>query len=410
MSLTSEIPETSELQQLVRNIADTVVVSSVESTLPTLPSQSTPPTLPIKSDASETKDFDYSKTDLVVYHANCPDGLGAGWVFWRDVLNKDNTKFFPGKYGDAMPTVDNLNVVFVDFAYQLDAMNQLLSKAKSIRVLDHHKTAEPLRNINNLRFSIVLDMDRSGAMIAWDEVHPGVERPWFINDIGDRDLWRWSIPESKNTTRAMFGIGKYATFETFNTLQNTEQERKKYIALGIPLVMDEENTYDALVHSAVDCIAAPYPRGPKYKVRLVECDYTKASEVGSRLVADKLCDFAVMYRYNVVKDEWYLSCRSLKGQNVDLTKILKQFDPKSGGHAEAAGMTIYSGSNLRSYFTPKTTTFVEDDIAEKARITAEKEAERLRLIASEEANRLRKEKEETDRKTLKTLYSLMEYA
>lgn len=392
--------ESSELKQLVGEMVDTVSAASAVSSVSTTETKTT-----------SVEPFDYSKTDLVVYHANCPDGLGAGWVFWRDVFYRDNKKFFPGKYDDKnLPNVDNLNVVLVDFAYPKDVMLQLLAKAKSIRVLDHHKTSEPLRSITDVRFSLVLDMDRSGAMIAWDEVHPYLRRPWFIDDIGDRDLWRWSIPDSKNTTRGMFGMGKYHTFETLDSVENTDRERNKFKLIGITLNMDDERTYDALVRAATDCMATPYPGGPKYKVRVVECDHTKASEVGNRLALDKLCDFAVMYRYNMVKDEWYLSCRSLIGNNVDLTTILKQFDPKSGGHATSAGMTIYSGRNLRSFFTPKTTTFVEDDIAEKARIAAEKEAERLRLIAETEAELRRKEKEESDKQTLRTIESMMEYS
>lgn len=363
------------------------------------------------ADSQSTTDeqFDYSKTDLVVYHANCPDGLGAAWVFWNEVLNRDSTKFFPGKYGSAMPDVAGKNVVFVDFAYQLGDMNTLLATANSIRVLDHHKTTEPLASIKNIRFSLVLDMNRSGAVIAWDEVHNNTARPWFIEAIGDRDLWRWEIPDSKNTTRALFGMGKYSSLEAFNTIQDNQQHHYNFI--GIVLNADDERTYNALVNSAVDCIAwSGRDDDPKYKVRVVECDHTKASEVGNRLVQDKLCDFSVMYRYNMIKDEWYLSCRSLKEQGVDLTTILKQFDPKSGGHSEAAGMTIYSGRNLRYYFTPTSKTFVQEDIDEKARIIAEAEATRVRLIAEAEATRIRQEKNIADLKMLKTIDSMMEYS
>jgi hypothetical protein len=300
--------------------------------------------------------YDYSRTDLVIYHGKCPDGIASAWCFW-DLLDKDDSKFHPGKFNEVPPDVTNKNVVFVDFSYQFDDMLKLISAAKSVRVLDHHKTANRLLNINNLRFSIILDMSRSGAQITWDELNPGKARPWFIDDIGDRDLWKWQIEDSKNTTRAMFGLDYYTSIEKFDAIRYSN--RDVFVQLGNILNTDDERQYKSITDGAIDCIAtSPKDPGLSWRVRAVSCSHAHASEVGNRLVKDKLCDFAVMYRYDILRDEWWISCRALPESSIDLTTILKHFDEKSGGHAKAAGMTIKS---LREVFKPCDKKFIEQE-------------------------------------------------
>ncbi len=320
---------------------------------------STTPTPPTPSTTYTTYNvsncINYGTTDLVIYHGGCPDGIAGAWCFWKYVLNKDNSKFYGGKHNENPPDVKDKNVVFVDFSYNFDVMNLLLKEAKSIRVLDHHKSSTDITKIDSLLFSYVFDMNRSGAQIAWDEVTSNAIRPWFIDDIGDRDLWKWKRMESKNTTRSMFGLGYYENFEKFDQLSLIDMD--KMIMIGKILNDDDEQQYVKTCSRAIDCIAISNDPSKTWKVRIVECDHSIASEVGNRLVKDKLCDFSVMFRYNIKDDEWWLSCRSLKGQNIDLTTILKEFDSNAGGHPESAGMTLKGSNALQKHFKPVTKSF-----------------------------------------------------
>jgi len=294
--------------------------------------------------------MDYSKTDIVIYHEFCPDGLAAGWCFWSKF---DNAKilFHGGRYGDSPPDVTDKNVVIVDFSYPKKIIMEMLEKAKSLIILDHHESAKPLISIVNNKFKIILDMDRSGAQIAYDEIYNN-ERPWFIDDIADRDLWKWKIENSKNTTRAMYEEGHYKNFEKFNGLIG--KNRNDFISLGDVLNKLDQKIHNMITSKAVLCTATSLKdSNKKWNVMLVECLPEYRSEIGSILCKNQNCDFAAMWRYDIVKDEWNISCRAAKN-DINLTTIVTEFDDLGGGHKSASGFGIYgcNGHNLKSIFVP----------------------------------------------------------
>jgi oligoribonuclease NrnB/cAMP/cGMP phosphodiesterase (DHH superfamily) len=315
---------------------------------------------------------------LVIYHGGCPDGIAAAWSISQHESDEDDVKYHPGRFNEDPPCVTNQDVLFVDFTYKQNVMECLLKSAKSIRVLDHHKSAMYLKNISDTKLSYVLDMNRSGAQIAWDEMNPASKsRPWFINDIADRDLWRWELPNSKITTRAMFGLDYYSSLTTFsekisklynkdyynatevNTEVNTELKEhvdnyEELVSIGNILLNEDERSYKNITKYAVDCICTSLTDpSVMWKCRVVESDGSKKSEVGNRLVLDGKCDFSVIYQYNIIRDEWWLSLRALSSNNIDLTKIVKHFG-NGGGHPKASGTCIHGkkGHNLRTLFKP----------------------------------------------------------
>jgi oligoribonuclease NrnB/cAMP/cGMP phosphodiesterase (DHH superfamily) len=289
--------------------------------------------------------------DLVIYHGGCPDGIAAAWCFWRTVLKGDATKLYYGQFNEPHPDVTDKHVVFVDFTYSAETIESMLKTAASITVLDHHKSATPLEKIKNDKFKLTLDMNRSGAQIAWDYTHPEQQRPWFINDIGDRDLWTWKIPDSKESTIAMGSLGYYANINQFDKIQHCMREM--FVLVGKSISIANDNTMNRIIKGAAlaeTTFLNPNTNAP-YRVKLVSCsDSTFVSEIGNKLVFDKSCDFAIIYRYDLTKDEWYLSARADSTTDIDLTTILPMINKKSGGHAKAAGATINGGASLKTYF------------------------------------------------------------
>lgn len=128
---------------------------------------------------------------LVIYHGGCRDGFCAAWVAHRKFADAD---FHAGYYGQPPPDVDGRDVFVVDFSYPRPLMDEMFRRAKSLLVLDHHKTAEAA--LVGAPYA-TFDMERSGAGMAWDHFFPGEPRPWLVDYTEDRDLWRWKLPGSR---------------------------------------------------------------------------------------------------------------------------------------------------------------------------------------------------------------------
>lgn len=148
---------------------------------------------------------------LCIYHGNCQDGFGAAWAV-RYALG-DAVEFYPGVYQDDPPDVSGRDVLLVDFSYKRGVLDAMADKARSICVLDHHKSAQedlaglpvvgtlysPLPGLRAL-----FDMERSGAGLAWDYFNQGERRPRLIDHIEDRDLWRFKLPYTRLISAALF--------------------------------------------------------------------------------------------------------------------------------------------------------------------------------------------------------------
>lgn len=180
-----------------------------------------------------------TENPLCIYHGNCADGFTAAWVVKR--FFNGAVDFFPGIYGNAPPDVAGRNVVLVDFSYKRPVLDALLrsadvKQAHTILILDHHKTAaEDLAGIappeggydpdlwrakweqeGEWPVRSIFDMSRSGAQVAWDFFFPEDRRPLLVDYTGDRDLWRFELPQSREVNAFVFAH-EY-TFRNWNSL------------------------------------------------------------------------------------------------------------------------------------------------------------------------------------------------
>lgn len=369
-------------------------------------------------DPAPEKETEQKFDTVVIYHGGCADGTAAAWCLSL-MLDNTRTLYHAGKPGesDGIPDCVDCEVYFVDFCYPSEVIRELLTKAKSIRVLDHHATTKPVLDLlPHDRLNVTLDDKRSGAQLAFDYVisqeagnlylfknwspltlecsHIGAThfspdpsketekgylsgeeyswlstqlavcrrsntRMWFIDDIADRDLWEWKIPGSRDRTKAMFFHGVCGMvngyYDLFNQRDKLDIDRLE-IEGGIINAYDESR-YAGICHGAIDVTVREPIASMPVRARLVQCHWTDASDVGARLVADEKVHFAVVYRYDFPTDKWHCSVRSRKAQvSVDLTKLLPKLDPKAGGHPSAAGMTLKS---LRDAFVQADAKFAD---------------------------------------------------
>ena len=136
----------------------------------------------------------------VLYHGGgCSDGFGGAWAAWLAL--GDRAECVPVNHGEPPPELPvGANVVLVDFAYDRPTILAMRQRAAGLTILDHHKTAaEALGGLDGAIF----DMDKSGAMLAWEYWHPGAEPPPLISYVQDRDLWRFTLPDSREVNAAL---------------------------------------------------------------------------------------------------------------------------------------------------------------------------------------------------------------
>lgn len=269
---------------------------------------------------------------LCIYHGNCADGFGAACVVRRKF--GPAATFHAGTFGAAPPDVLGMHVVIVDFSYPRDVLLNMAAKAKSITVLDHHKTAkEDLDNLIGIEFpcpfGVVMDMDRSGARIAWDYYFPGAPAPLLIQHIEDRDLWRFALLGTREVQAGLFSytydfdvwmpmlFGSKAVHEVAQLrCDGTAIERKHHKDLA-ELLAVTQRTMTIAGHTVP---AANLP-------------YTMSSDAGATMAVD--APFAACYWDTPHSRVFSLRSRP---DGEDVSAIALQYG--GGGHRNAAGFRV----------------------------------------------------------------------
>lgn len=292
--------------------------------------------------------------DIVIYHDHCADGFGAAWACW--IYWGNACEYVPANYGQAPPDVAGKHVLIVDFSYKRDVLREMGASAKSVIVLDHHKTAQgdladwaiddvagefwagddPMKAVHQndkhvgQPIAALFDMNKSGARLAWEFCHDG-EPPLLIRLIEDRDLWRFTMEDTKPFS--LWLRSEPFSFERFELLaQQLEDGRHE--------IMTEARAMQRFFDAKVDEIAsfAKRSRIGGHKPVIVNCPPMFASEVGHALL-DKHPDapFAASYFDGPNSRMWSLRSRD---DREDVSAVAAKYG--GGGHRNAAGFSTPS--------------------------------------------------------------------
>jgi uncharacterized protein len=269
------------------------------------------------------------KKRIVIYHAHCPDGFAAAWAAWHQ-FGDVNTEYLAASYGDPPPDVTGRKVLIVDFSYPRPDLEHMASMATELQVLDHHKTAQ--QALDGFQYA-VFDMNRSGAGITWDQlmaeqVKSGsvwLPRPWLIDYVEDRDLWRWKLPNSERVN-AWLGTLRYdfSIWEAVAMNPLTDQ----IVAMGGAVLEANERYVEGKVKEARMIEWAGH------KVPIVNTTHC-ASELLGRLA--ETAPFAIGW-FQRQDGKFAFSLRSRGPEAVDVSNIAKILG--GGGHRNAAGFTV----------------------------------------------------------------------
>lgn len=312
------------------------------------------------------------KPDICIYHGNCADGFTAAWAVWKRF--GDDVEYFPGVYGESPPDVTGKNVIIVDFSYKRPVLEEMSKQAASILILDHHKTAEAdlatggkfltltghvtwERHLNNLAqddmenanisgaiIYSVFDMDRSGAGITWDVLHPGADRPPLVSYIEDRDLWKFELNDSREVNAFVFAH-EY-TFENWDSLNGKT----------VAAMRDAGAAIEKKHHKDVAELVAKLKRDMViggHRVPVANVPYTLTSDAGHLMcnqwngdfwqdgITAGMPPFAACYWDTPDGRVFSLRSDDKIVDAIDVSEIAKSYG--GGGHKNAAGFTMNIG-------------------------------------------------------------------
>jgi oligoribonuclease NrnB/cAMP/cGMP phosphodiesterase (DHH superfamily) len=277
---------------------------------------------------------------IVIYHNACLDGFTAAWIMWRNF--GDSMEYVPGVYQGTVPDVTDRVVYLVDFSYKRDVVDNMLKVAKSVILIDHHKSAlEDLWDLADVGLDTSnASLENSGAVLTWNFINKltgsKAELLKMVAHVEDRDLWKFVLPETKAICAYLYNKldsskDQLIMFQEWENLMTASETTYYGIVLtGNALVED---------HSKLARESAKYTRPMEiggYIVPVCNCQPVFSSEVGNILAQTN--PFGVTYID--MKDCRNFSFRSdkLNPQWVDVSKIAETLG--GGGHAHAAGARV----------------------------------------------------------------------
>ena len=111
-------------------------------------------------------------------------------------------------------------------------MHGMARVARSVLILDHHKTAEAALAKWTKPFNFTppelgeiichFDQNLSGAGLAWKYFFPTDPVPRMVEHVQDRDLWRFELPGTREICAALYA--QEFEFEKWEHLATTGRE------------------------------------------------------------------------------------------------------------------------------------------------------------------------------------------
>jgi hypothetical protein len=296
--------------------------------------------------------------DVVVYHDRCSDGMACKWIIQK--FCSPTVTYVPICSGgiESLNDANNLsgfegnNVIFVDIAPTIEQFKFLKTQCNFITVIDHHLSSLDTfedyadmdkRTVNYIgpRHNVIVDMKRAAGQMVWDYFYPFIKRPWMIDYIGDRDLYKFELEHSREINLAMFklrlinmtGLTQMSTYSKADICELAEkgapylaEERLSCIEWGMGA---EQSTFQV--------------NDVQYNIWSLNCPPELRSCVGNFMCETKFSDgtdpdFTLIWRQNPDETEYWISLRGVGKHNLDT--VARSLDITGGGHFDAAGLTL----------------------------------------------------------------------
>ena len=311
---------------------------------------------------------------MIVYHANCIDGITSATVVNKFLLEKEGTPqedihTFPMSYDDdivelyqKLTAFEIENLYIVDFSFNVQTLLELNNYVALISLYDHHASAfrnlmgsdYPLHETSHEQFYlrdehndptdifITLNNNESGASLCWkklmnapDTFDDVSERdlPNLIKYVRDYDLWRFKHPETKALNKVFKALSKdVLTFTALLTFLDEPLAVSEYHKQGLALLEYEESIEDSIISQSTTPITINGISG-----LVCNAPYAFASNIGYKLALKSKTFGAIWTQQS--EGRVVFSLRS-NGDECDVSKLAEVMG--GGGHKNASGFSFLS--------------------------------------------------------------------
>lgn len=326
--------------------------------------------------------------DVIFFHANCPDGFTAAWMWkrwvWPDAVLVASS-YNVTEWRDHVSPGDNVGVF--DFSFPPEQTDSIIERVHldgggRFILLDHHASARadheqyradevdafqyddgpalylstwPESKMNPIDVAnmwkggadiVQFDMEMSGAGMVMrllsalgvgdsSQLIPNspLDDWWFVPHVEDRDLWRFDFGDRTRNLFAAMTSRQYEleVWDALGRCGADEAAKEQVFAEGAAINRYRDQLVDDGLRRARTIDFAGYDGIP-----IVDVPYAICSDTAGRLAEPDDVPFAIAY--NVGADNMAaLSLRS-RGGGADVSVIAKGLG--GGGHRNAAGCRI----------------------------------------------------------------------
>lgn len=303
---------------------------------------------------------------FIYHHANCADGFTAALIARSALIASGIPEFEISiasvNYADPnqMPLGPDEypfpgdTVTYLDYTPPAETIATFADHpGVEFTIIDHHEKASPLHAQGSAgtpaRFTSIFDLTHSGAALAWQHYHPGVEMPKAIKLIEWRDLGHaFQQPDHPNSEAAL-NLHAYlfrCLPRTFNAweqiIQSSPMDLAHILLMG---AMMRDADYYIIRKAVKHCHWLDF-RGQTIPA-VNGLDSGLISDACTALLeAYPMAPFAASWFVHSATGKLTYSLRSRKAGHqhghTNVNQVAQTFDPNGGGHPCAAGFSTFT--------------------------------------------------------------------
>lgn len=269
----------------------------------------------------------FVKQIVIIYHGDCPDGFGGAWAAHKKFGDKAE---YIGVDHDSPPPagLENKEIYFIDFAYSVEIMKDLIRRNKRVTAIDHHVTREEsVKLTRDYSYAV----HNSGSVLAWKYFHKDQPVPLLLQHIEDQDLWKFKISD---TAPIVTYIDSYDyDFTVWDKLVKDIEDarkRKEFVEKGNFMLDYQGELIKRIVEEGAKLVEFE-----GYETYVVNAPHEFADRI-SQILYTKKPPLAIRWSDN--KDGVHVSLRS--DGSVDVGKMAQKYG--GGGHKASAGFSLPS--------------------------------------------------------------------